>query len=295
VATLTGILMAWAFSWYGGPVEWLRFLAHIALRYDAKVAVLPGAVREWVWAPPWFLLTSFAGVAGWVLAIAASRSRSHPMTAGMRLTLMIGGLNFALTAWLMNSTFSLSIYFASGLLAAVVAAMPPTKGWMRAVTLALLGVLVTADLAHRGVRTLRLRKTWTAGNPAPLDAFVRAHVPAGSYVYGPDVFYLYAVERADSRYLLATPSRGQQWTRLVEPGTSTTLDAARPRYLIWPADDWYVGPLPPLACPGSQMVARFEPPPHPGPIQSVVTMGGLQPSVYEETVLLRLPEGCVGP
>ena len=114
----------------------------------------------------------------------------------------------------------------------------------------------------------------------------------GSYVYGPGLFYFYAVEASGSRYLLAEPSTGQQWTRLLPPGIPAPLRDSARRYVIWPADERLAGPLPaPFAC-AEPVVATFVPPVHEAPTGPILGLSGLMPSTYERSVLREVPAGC---
>jgi hypothetical protein len=295
LATLGLGLGIWATLSHGGPVQWARFLWYIASHDEIEVAIVPGSVRRWAVAR-WHVVTSVAAVVGAVAAIVwRDRSRPPGTATGTHFALAVGVLNFALTLWMLNLTFSLAIYFAVGLLAVVLAAFPRTTGWKRTATLTAMTVLLTGDLAVRVVRTGRVAATWAPRDPDLMDAFVRDHVPAGSLVYGPAFFYFYAVERAGSRYLYASGVSGADWTRNVPQAVATTvLDPEQPRYMIWPVDEDLVEPLPQaFVCPGSRVVARFEPPPDYrhllGPLGELANS---MPETYQSTVLRRLPPGC---
>ena len=75
-----------------------------------------------------------------------------------------------------------------------------------------------------------------------MDAFVRRHVPPGSFVMGSEDFYYYAVARSGSEYRSIERTRGAEWTRwvpLFDPEASRpeqVVAAATARYMIWPRD-----------------------------------------------------------
>lgn len=291
VGALAVGVVAWGTFWFGSPVAWVELLWQVLTRYDAKVAVLPDAVRQWD-AARWFVLTPLAaGIGGLVTVLAWRRGTDIPRPGAM-FGLSVSAANFILMLAVMNDTFSLGIYFAVGLLVAVIAtvAFPPLPG--RSVMVVFLAILVTAQVGLRVVRTARLAETWDAGNPDAIEQFVRSYVPTGSYVFGPDAFYFYAVERAGSRYLLAEPSHGQRWTSLVASAPASPLAASRPRFVIWPVDDDLVGPLPPaFSCAGPAR-ARYEPPRYAPPSGVIAVNGGLMPSFFPASVLRPLPPGC---
>ena len=294
-ATLVLAVVGWAAYWFGSPIRWAAFLWFISTHYSDKIAVLPAAHRMW-FAESWPVFTPAVALVGAATVVAAGRLANVPLTGPARFALVVSGVSAVVTAWVMNYAFTLGLYFAVCLLAVVVATFPRLGGRARWLPAALVLALLIGDLGLRGVRTARLAQTWAAGDPAPLDAFVRAHVPAGSLVFGPDLFYYYAVERAGAQYLLETALRGpEHWTALVQRGEATPLGTHQARYLLWPVDDRLAGPIPgPLACAGARVVARFDPPPHPSPHDWIVGIASVLPSTYEATDLWRLPSNCGG-
>jgi hypothetical protein len=287
--TLGTALVVWAVMSHGGVLEWLRFHWYIASREDLEIAVIPGTVRRWS-ATPWQVVTSLAAGTGFAVALSWRRREGPPMLdRAATLALAIAAVNFLVTAWIMNLTFALGSYFAVGLLAVVLAVFPRTEGRRRQVALALVGVLLVVDVSVRLGRYARVVATWPARDPAPIDRFVRQHVPAGSLVYGPNYFYIYAVERAGSRYLAASRLSAADWTRQVpQAAPATPLDARTPRYMLWPADE-----VPDLVCEGARVVARFDPPADNrrwlGPLGRLANS---LPDTYHPTRLWRWPPGC---
>jgi hypothetical protein len=314
--TLGAVVVAWAVVAHGGPIAWMRFHVYLAARQTSDVALAAGAVREWS-ATPWQLITFVAAIVGLVLAWAwrapAGLPREPRPTAwAIPFVVAVAVVNAVLMIALQNLTFALASYFTIPLLAAALAAVPQAglksrlyengDGRRRAIAIALLGTLVAADLTVRSAKYARLVLVWQASSPAPLERFVRARVPAGSEVYGPDFFYFYAVERAGSRYVAASGQSAAEWTRLVTPrprsAAPSGAERASHRYLIWPVDSSLVGQSPAaFDCAGRRDIAQFRPPAnraenrrdHLGRLLGVTE--GL-PRTYPSSVLTRLPSGC---
>jgi hypothetical protein len=322
--TLGAIVALWAMVSHGSPVAWVRFHLYLAARQTSDIALAAGAVREWS-ATPWQLITFVAASGGLVLAWAwraqAGSLRDPalleprdpaPQTA-TRFVVAVAVVNAGLMIALQNLTFALASYFTIPLLAAALAALPQAgrtsrvnanaDARLQAAAVALFGTLVTADLVVRTAKYFRLATVWQASSPAPLELFVRTHVPAGSEVYGPDFFYFYAVERAGSRYLAASRESAAEWTRLVTPlsGRDATSPAAHAshRYLIWPVDSSLVG-QPPAAfnCAGRRDIAHYEPPQGwrengRDPLGGLLRVTEGLPRTYPQSVLMQLPSGCL--
>jgi hypothetical protein len=321
VVTLLPVVAAWAVASHGGLIAWIRFHLYLAARQTTDVALAAGATREWS-ATPWQLITFVAACVGlalaWAWAGAPGLRQAEPDSREPRPTdacaaarafiVTVAIANAALMIALQNLTFALASYFTIPLLAASVAAWPQAGlksrlyDRQRAVAIALLGTLVAADLGVRTAKYVRLAVVWQASNPALLERFVRAHVPAGSAVYGPDFFYFYAVERAGSRYLAASGESAAEWTRLVKPredgGAPSSPPDASHRYLLWPTDAALVG-QPPTAfdCAGRRDIARYEPQANqqkrqPDSLGRLLGVTEGLPRTYPESVLTRLPSGC---
>jgi hypothetical protein len=172
----------------------------------------------------------------------------------------------------------------------VSAALWPWTERMRA----LIVLLVAADLAIRTGKYVRLSTGWAGADPAPLERFVRAHVPPGSDVVGPEDFYFFAVEGAGSRYLLAASASPATWTRWVPPpGPSRSrradpADRAKaPRFLLWPATEPYEPLLERAKCSRLVTVSIFDPPP--AHLERLGPLGfqGDGPIAYPRTALFR--------
>lgn len=282
-------LVAWAWVSHGSVLDWARFHWYVASREDIEVATAPGALRRWS-VTPWQVVTSLAAAVGAVLVLAWREPGQQPERRRARhLVLAIAIANGIVSAGLMNLTFALGIYFAVILLAVVLAIAPRWSG-RRAVVVALCVALLTStSIAVRLVRYARVAATWPARDPRPIERFIARHVPPGSYVYGPDYFFFYAVERAGSRYLAESGVSAAGWTRLVPPRQPARLrEASRPVYVIRLADE------PEPACAGARTVARFEPPPTRrralGPLGWVAE--GALPDTYRTAVLSQIPPGC---
>ncbi len=291
-----GILAAWATVSHGGPLAWARFLWSIASREDVEVAIAAGATRRW-YAAGWYVVTSIGAIAAAAAAV-AWRDRSTPSRVRLATSflLILSAANFLVTLWLVNLTFALASYFALGLLVAGLAAVPDRATTRRVATIAfalLRGIFTVVRVG----RTVRVAAEWERRDPAPIERFVRSHVPGGSYVYGPDYFYLYAVERTGSRYLSGSGRSGAGWARLVPQRTVPhPLDESRPRYLIWPVDEGLVEPMPDsLRCAGAQVIARFEPVGTTSGLARLSRPDGALPETYVASVLTRLPPGCGAP
>jgi hypothetical protein len=202
---------------------------------------------------------------------------------------------FVLTFTTMNLTWSVGDYFALPLLA-VVFAMPRWERTVgRRMLAAAIGCLIACDVGLMALRYTRAAATWAARDPAPLDDFVRAHVPPGSDVVGPEAPYFFPVERSGSRYRTVSPESWADWARwvpLIEPeaiAAARQIPIAQPidRFFIWPMDD----DLPPeYACARAHVVATYRRPPDYlhllGPLARTMDVG------YLSTVLYRLPPHC---
>jgi hypothetical protein len=320
VLTLALVVSAWAVVSHGGLLAWMRFHLYLAARQTSDIALAAGAVREWS-ATPWQMVTFAAACAGlalaWVWRTSAGSLRPSTMLgAGLsgvegrdpalhtaaRFVVAVTVVHAVLMLALQNLTFALASYFTIPLLAALLAAFPAVNGRRQVVALTLLGTLTATDLAVRTAKYARLATVWQASSPAPLESFVRRHVQSGSRVYGPDFFYLYAVEQAGSRYLAASRQSAAEWTRLVtlRPAAAapSAAQGASHLYLIWPADASLVGQPPrSFDCAGRGESAHYEPPANQlqkGQDRLGRLLGVTQglPRTYPESVLVRLPSGC---
>lgn len=280
----------WAQISHGGVPAWLRFHWYLATHDDIEIAVATGALRRWS-ITPWQVVTSVAAATGLALVVIGRRHATPVgITATVVLAVTVG--NAVVSAGIMNLTFALSTYFAIPLLAAVVATLPPSDrgGRLSVAITTLFALFVVAEGAVRLTRYARVAVTWPARDPAPLARFISTHVPRGSAVWGPDYFFIYAVEQAGSRYLTSSGISGADWARLVpQTQPARQVDPRASRFLLWPDGDDL-----PTMCPGSQAVARFDvPADHRNLLRMFGRLANSLPDTYHSTELYRLPPGCV--
>jgi hypothetical protein len=291
VALVTG---SWMVAGHGSPARWFGYMKYIATHEGVDLAVLTPA-RDWSFTA-WAAITPLAiAAAPWLARQFPGRHRGRPRDATRLFLWFAAGLNVAAGVVLFNFTFFFAIYIFIPLLAVAFASTAALRVPART-AVALLAVLVAADVAVRTGRYVRLASVWRGTDPESIERFVRAHVPAGSDVLGEERFYFFAVERAGAHYLFASPLNSPDWSRRViafdpaagvPPGATDRAPAAR--FLIWPADEAQY-PLPQnLACAHERVVAVFDPStPRPrrlGPIPIDPRL----PLVYPKTVLYGLP------
>lgn len=289
VATLAIVATAWAVAGHGSVWQWLGLHASTVQRSTLNVALIPGVDRNWS-AVSWHVVTSLAGAVGLVLVAAWGRRELRRPAYTFLLAVVV--VNAAASIAVMNHTFVFAIYFAVGPLIAVVATMPPLARRRRAIAMALLGALVTIDVAVRTAKYIRVVATWDARDARPIERFVAAHIPAGSLALGPPPFYFYAVERTGSLYFDVTQSSLQSWSRMSGEPVWADRPGAR-RYLLWPDDSRLYQAPAELMCPGLRLVARYMPPPDSrrllGPLAS---LPGILPDTYSPTSLYEVLPGC---
>jgi hypothetical protein len=282
------IFGAWTIAAHGGPLRWLRYMAFIAARENTDVALL--LTRAWAF-EAWRAITPIAALVGLGVALAEYR---QARARGEDWTLQAYGIAVAWIALVLgitvfNGTFFFEIYWALPLLVAVLAIIRSTPRTRR-----LFAALLLAFAAARTVKYVRVGATWAARDPAPLDAFVRANVPAGADVVGPEDFYFFAVERAGAHYLFAYPDSWATWARWVPQFDPSLVHACRRcgpnanRFLIWPSPYYSIPPQ--YACAIQSRVATYDPP-------ALPNLGPLSPeanalSEYPTTVVYRLRPSC---
>ncbi len=282
------IFGAWTVVAHGGPLRWLRYMAFIAARENTDVALL--LTRAWAF-EAWRAVTPIAAFVGLGVALAEHR---RARARGEDWTLQAYGIAVAWIALVagitvFNGTFFFEIYWALPLLVAVLAIVRSTPR-----TRLLFAALLLAFAAVRLVKYVRVAATWAARDPAPIEAFVRSHVPAGADVVGPEDFYFFAVERVGARYLFAYPDSWATWARWVPQFDPSLVHACRPcapnanRFLIWPVPYYSIPPQ--YACAIESRVATYDPPP-------VRNLGPFRPepnalAAYPTTVLYRLRASC---
>jgi len=292
------IVGCWAWATHGSPLRWLRFMTYIALHENADVAVLPSVVRKWSFSTPNAVSPMFAIVgavcAGW--ALARRRDTWSSVDRAVAFALLTTATTFVVSAVLMNLTFTLTTYCAIPLFA-VVAALP--RGYFtvglprvdRRLAAAACAALLWCDATVIGVRAARIAASWSARETAPLEAFLKKHVPADSDVIGPFNSYFFVVEQSGAHFWMMSPQSWADWARWVpqiEPEAVGPYPRLRPpaaRFFIWETER----PLPPHYGCGA-LVATYVPPP-PSALAGV-SIAASSDTGYPQTDLYRLPDDC---
>ena len=154
-------------------------------------------------------------------------------------------------------------------------------------------------VAFRLHRYVEIAQSWGARDPKALERWVKAHVPAGAYVYAPVPFYV-AVRRADASFVDYVPSWGfgsaqdaqsLRW----EPDPESRR---HPQFSVVPINAGVLQSTPLLrhSCVTSDPVSTFTPMPipHQGWLAHIpiVTRAGPAGRTYPSAVLYRIPENC---
>jgi hypothetical protein len=164
--------------------------------------------------------------------------------------------------------------------------------------MALIGAaLLMLFVGVRAAKIARAAVTWSGRDPAPLTAFVRSHVPAGSEVIGPEQDYYFAVEESGSRYLIASQVSASDWARWMGVIDGRPAPAVKPLtadYMLWP-DDPAVSVSPPvtLPCLSATPIASYEPPAPDFPALAALVTDDPR-ARYPRTVLYKLKWSCDG-
>jgi hypothetical protein len=289
--------LMWIIASHGNPVRWARYMAFIFSHEDADVAILPTAVRDFSFS--WTqIVTPAVAFLGGLLALNGMRRTWRSASAALpaaTLALLTTFLAHLLTVVILNYPFANGEYVALPLFAVVVA-MPVSAFGLNRRTLAMLvTLLVVIDAGLFAVRAVRTAATWRASDPAPIDAFIRQHVPEGSVVAGPEAPFFFPVERSGSWYRMARPESWAPWARwvpIIEPDSvhhASRLSTPTPiaRFLVWRDDDEIPDNY---LCARDRVAARFEPPANYlrllGPLGHPLDRG------YPAATLYRLPDGC---
>jgi hypothetical protein len=124
----------------------------------------------------------------------------------------------------------------------------PTRRWARLSTV-LIGVSLLLLSVEEVEQAAVVALTWNQRNTAPLAAFVRQNIPAGSRVYGPIGSYFYPVESTGSQYLYpfehTTPGLYSEPRANIGDKLDKTI-CSHPSYAIWPKPDPIRRPAPPI-------------------------------------------------
>ena len=287
VATAAALWLAWTIVSSGGPRAWFRMMAYIATHEDTDVALLR-AHRTWlfVW---WQAVTPGFAIVGAALVAQRLRGRAS-YTVAASFALATTWIALVATWTLFEDTFlfeSLAILP----LFSVVLAIPVVSSDRSRARMAVVGAaLVCFFVGVRVAKQVRAVVTWSGRDPAPLTAFVKTHVPAGSEVLGPDEDYFFAVEESGSRYLIATQRSASDWARWMAAIDGTPAAAPNPvlaDYLLWPRDL----PPPALSCLAATARASYDPPPMDFPRLSRLVRDDPR-AQYAATTLYALTPTC---
>jgi hypothetical protein len=285
------------------PRDWLGLLLTSATK-DQFNGTLSTTGRVWAISGktaliPVVALVALAGV--WTLGVRRSAARSMPIVAA---TVSVTVMHAVLYALVFNYTFFGGMYFSLPLLASAVAASASDDltGARRIALVACWLAVGTVCLVFRTVKLVEVFDTWEARDPAPLEQFVKGHVPAGSLVFGSDAFYFYAVTRSGSVFRTSTaePYPGSPTIGRRPHGVPSSNDRLRhgvlasERYLLWPVDETTFAFPEDFSCARAGAVARFEPA---ASSSTVVTRLPLFAAfaylhTYPATLLYRLPDSC---
>ena len=294
-ACLLLVVAAWTTHYHGSVIAWARYMAFVLTHEDSDVAII--GPRMWAFGRSRTITPLFVAVAGiaaaWLLDRAARAGRRN---LPAEFALLAAWIALVVTFVGMDLTFLFGIYFAVPLLV-VVAALPWAR--LEADPRAVKAAAATLLAAFAGLTLLtdaRVALTWVARDPERVTTFVRAHVPHGAAVIGPEGRYFFAVENAGASYWTADANSFADWTRWVpaiDPGATAAARRLPPlappvdRFLLWPADDW----LPEgYDCAAGHRVAAYRTAPPSVPALSE-WLGGLDVG-YPNASLYRLPPGC---
>jgi hypothetical protein len=290
-------LLAWTVHAHGGPGRWLHYLAFVLTREDTDVAVLSTSVRDLAFNWTSAITPAAAGIAGAAATVAVWRRwrtavARYPGVVFSLVTVWVAGL---LIVWGMNLTFTLVLYFAIPLLAVVLALPRPFLVPWNGLIAAGVAAVLAAYVGATGVRWVRIVATWQARDPAGISEFVRAHVPPGSAVVGPNALYFFAVEQAGASYrspFRRSPADWARWVPQFDPSAvrlSQTISVPAPaaRFLMWQTgDDLPLG----YECARQSLVGTFEPPAN--HLSALGPLGDSWDVGFPATTLYRLPPGC---
>ncbi len=307
-AVFVCIMAGWAIVSHGSVYAWFRYMAYISLHEDTDVAVLPTAVRSFMF--HWSALVVPVPAIGLGLLAAWSIGRRGPATDGVdagRQSSRDGALSFLIacvwialisTAIVLNYTFANGEYIALPMFAIVVCWPWHAFAMSRRSIAIVMGLFLCAESGYLAYRYAGVSARWQAHDPAPLAAFVERHVPPGSAVVGPEEPFFFSVEGSGSRYRTVSPRSWADWARWVpdiEPEARLLprrFEQPVPtgRFLIWPVE----GEAFPegYECAAASVVARYDAPPPDGRFPAWLLRHAHFSVGYPTAVLYRLPPGC---
>jgi hypothetical protein len=246
VAVLAAVGVTWAIAAHGTPLKWLQYLAFIATHENTDVAVLPTAIRDWAFNRTGLITPVFALAGTGLAALRHVRSDEEDSngTLAMRFTLVTGWIAFVITVCLLNFTLGLNTYSVLPLFVIVIAL--PLRSFevlsrrnSRRVLAGALTVLLAGDAFVAIRRYVPVAATWEARDPDRVVTWLRARIPAGADVIGPNGAYFFVAEEAGARYFWTSEkswSDWSRWVRTIDPAAVGMLPRSRPlvgRYLIW--------------------------------------------------------------
>ena len=281
--------LVWTFESSNGPRGWFHMMSYIATHEDTDVALLRPR-RSWmfVW---WQAATpAFACVGALIVAQRLRGAASYTIAAGVAIVTTWIAL---VTTWTLFENAFLFETLAIVPLFAVVLAVPILTSDLGRRRMAVVGfAMFCFFVGIRGAKLVRGLVTWSGRNPAPLVEFVRAHVPPGSEVLGPEQDYFFAVEESGSRYLIASQISAADWARWMVAIDRRQAPAPQhliADYLLWP-DGGVIADVP-LTCLVAIPRATYQPPPPDIKRLAFLVEDDVR-AVYAVTTLYQLTPSC---
>jgi hypothetical protein len=235
----------WTASQGTNPVGWLRFI--VAASRGDKVSVSPLLHGSWLLfdEPLIPLLSGFLIILLmlWVFGGATLSASSRRGLGPVRLASTAVIINYIATFLTVARFWDYEIFVVPlvlPVLVAVTAKILQASG-SRAFKRTILGswlILVVVLFAIRSGKIVAWLGSYQERDPRPLQAFVTNNVTKKSQVFGPEDYYFYAVEAADSHYLFVRPRIPSGLRSALDQGPNwqEQLSAGNAVYLIWPSD-----------------------------------------------------------
>jgi len=254
------------------------------------------ASREWMFV--WWQAATPAFACIGALIVAYRLRGDAPYTVAAAFALTTAWVTLIATWTVFENAFLFEALAILPLFAVVLAA--PVRGSERSRELmALTGAAMLAFfVVVRVAKITRAVVTWTGRDPSLITQFVRAHVPPGSQVLGPDQDYFFAVEESGSRYLIASQVSAADWARWMPAIEGRPNPPTRPLvadYILWPdtAPDVGSSPGAPLVCLRATAIAAYRPPAY--DIDALAWLARDDPrAAYAPTTLYKLTPTCGG-
>jgi hypothetical protein len=259
ITSLT-LISIWIVIGAGGFSFWIRTMWAVASHQRDDVALLPGVrVLAFGWARA---VTPVVAVAG-ALALASRRPSHDRRQFALVVTLVTAWTTFVVSATLFTLTFFYATYVIVPLLVVVLALAPRLPVSRHAAGVMGLALLLVFGTIRIG-KHVRAAITWSARDPQPVAAFLKAHVPPGSIVIGPHYLYEFPAVQAGSRFRTANPVSWADWTLWIPEARGqggSPVEEVTPKFLLWPTDESMVyGPPPIDDCAPGAALAVYEPP-----------------------------------